>query len=55
MVNAKDEQEVVKHIENYIHTGRHIGIIHRREETKSRTLQARRDYDRAIREQANGR
>ena len=37
-----------------VYTGGHIGIIHGREETKSRKLQARRDYNRTVREQVNG-
>jgi putative transposase len=36
-----------------VYTGRHIGILHRRKEVKSRTLQVRRDYNRAAREQGN--
>jgi putative transposase len=36
-----------------VYTGRHIEIIQRRKEAKSRTLQARRDYNRVAREQDN--
>jgi putative transposase len=34
-----------------VYTGRHIEIIRRRKEVKSRTLEARRDYNRTAREQ----
>ena len=34
-----------------VYTGRHLKLIQRRREVKSRTLQARRDYNRAAREQ----
>ena len=34
-----------------VYTGKHLEIIQRRKEAKSRTLQARRDYNRATREQ----
>ena len=37
-----------------VYTGRHLEVIQRRKEVKSRTLQARRDYNRAVREQASG-
>ncbi len=37
-----------------VYTGEHLGIIQRRREVKNRTLQARRDYNRAIREQDRG-
>jgi len=37
-----------------IYAGIHLKIIQRRKEAKSRTLQARRDYNRAVREQGNG-
>ena len=37
-----------------VYTGRHPQIIQRRKEAKSRTLQVRKDYNRAIREQGNG-
>ena len=37
-----------------VYAGIHLKIIQRRKEAKSRTLQARRDYNRAIREQGNG-
>ena len=33
------------------YTGRHLEVIQRRKEAKNKTLQARRDYNRAIREQ----
>lgn len=36
-----------------VYTGRHFEIIQRRKETKSRTLQARKDYNRGAREQGN--
>jgi putative transposase len=36
-----------------VYTGRHIGILQRRKEAKSRTLQVRKDYNRAAREQGN--
>ena len=36
-----------------VYTGRHLGIIQRRREVKSKTLQARRDYNRAAREQGS--
>jgi len=36
-----------------VYTGRHLGIIQRRKEVKYRTLQARRDYNRAAREQGS--
>jgi len=36
-----------------VYTGRHIEIIQRRKEVKSKTLQARRDYNRSAREQSN--
>ena len=36
-----------------VYTGRHLEIIKRRKEAKSRTLQARRDYNRAAMEQGN--
>ena len=34
-----------------VHTGRHLEILQRRKEAKNRTLQARRDYNRAVRKQ----
>jgi len=34
-----------------VYTGRHLEVIQRRKEAKNRTLQARRDYNRTIREQ----
>jgi len=37
-----------------IYTGRHLEIIQRRKEVKSRTLEARRVYNRSTREQGNG-
>jgi len=37
-----------------MYTGKHLEIIQRRREAKSRTLQVRKDYNRAIREQGNG-
>jgi putative transposase len=36
-----------------VYTGRHTEIIRRRKEAKSRTLQVRKDYNRAAREQGN--
>ena len=36
-----------------VYTGMYLEILRKREETKSRTLQARRDYNRAVREQGN--
>jgi transposase InsO family protein len=36
-----------------VYTGRHTEIMHKRKEAKSRTLQVRRDYNRAAREQGN--
>ena len=37
-----------------VYTGRHLEIIRRRKEVKSRTLVVRRDYNRTIRMQGNG-
>ena len=37
-----------------VYTGRHLEIIERRKEAKNRTLEGRRDYNRAIREQGSG-
>ena len=37
-----------------VYTGRHLKIMQRRKEAKNRTLQARRDYNRTVREQGNG-
>jgi len=37
-----------------VYTGRHLEVIQRRKEIKSRTLEARRDYNRTIKEQGNG-
>jgi hypothetical protein len=36
-----------------VYTGKHLEIIKRRKEAKSRTLQERRAYNRAVREQDN--
>ena len=36
-----------------VYTGRHIEIIQKRKEAKSRTLQVRRDYNRTVRKQGN--
>lgn len=36
-----------------VYTGRHLGILRERKEAKSRTLEERRDYNRAVREQGN--
>jgi len=36
-----------------VYSGRHTGILQRRKEVKSKTLQARKDYNRAAREQGN--
>jgi len=36
-----------------VYTGMHLEILRKRKEAKSRTLQERRDYNRAIREQGN--
>ena len=36
-----------------VYTGRHVEILRKRKEAKSRTLQERRDYNRAAREQGN--
>jgi hypothetical protein len=36
------------------YTGRHLVVIHRRKEAKSRTLQARREYNRTARERGSG-
>ena len=36
-----------------VYTGKHLEIIQRRKEAKSRTLQVRRDYNRAARKQGN--
>jgi len=33
-----------------VYTGRHVEIMNRRKEAKNRTLQERRDYNRAARE-----
>jgi hypothetical protein len=37
-----------------VYTGRYLEIIRQRKEVKSRTLQARRDYNRTAREQGSG-
>ena len=37
-----------------VYTSRYLEIILKRKETKSRTLQVRRDYDRIAREQGSG-
>jgi putative transposase len=37
-----------------VYNGRHIEIIHKRKEVKSKTLAARRDYNRTVREQGHG-
>ena len=37
-----------------VYTGRHLEIIQRRKEVKSRTLEARMDYNRTAREQGHG-
>jgi hypothetical protein len=37
-----------------VYTGRHLEIIQRRKEAKSKTLEARRDYNRTAREQGSG-
>ena len=37
-----------------VYTGRYIEVIQRRKEAKNRTLQARRDYNRTVREQGSG-
>jgi len=37
-----------------VYTGRYLEIIRRRKEVKSRTLQARREYNRTAREQGSG-
>lgn len=37
-----------------VYTGRHLEVIQRRKETKSMTLQARKDYNGTAREKGNG-
>jgi len=37
-----------------VYTGRHLEVIQRRKEVKNRTLQARRDYNKTVREQGRG-
>ena len=37
-----------------VYTGRHLGIILKRKEAKSRTLQVRKNYNRTAREQGSG-
>ncbi len=39
---------------HYVYTGKHLEIIQRRKEVKSRTLAARRDYNRIARKESNG-
>jgi putative transposase len=36
-----------------VYTGRHLEIIQRRKEAKSKTLEARRDYNRSARKESN--
>jgi len=36
-----------------VYTGRHLEILHHRKEAKSRTLEARKDYNRSARKQSN--
>ena len=36
-----------------VYTGRNLEVIKRRKEAKNRTLQARREYNRTVREQGN--
>ena len=38
-----------------VYTGRHLEIIQRRKEVKSRTSEARKDYNRSARQQGHGR
>ena len=38
----------------YVYTGRHLGIIQRGKEVKTRTLAARKDHDRTAGEQGHG-
>ena len=38
-----------------VYTGRHLKILQKRKEAKYRTLQVRRAYNRAVREQSTGR
>ena len=37
-----------------VYTGRHLEVIRKRKEAKNRTLQARKDYNRVVREQDRG-
>ena len=37
-----------------VYAGRHLGILRRRKEAKSKTLETRRGYNRAAREQEHG-
>jgi hypothetical protein len=37
-----------------VYTGRYLEIIKKRKEVNSRTLQVRRDYNKAVREQDSG-
>jgi len=37
-----------------VYTGRHLEVIQRRKEVKSKTLQERRDYNRTVRKESNG-
>ena len=37
-----------------VYTGRHLGIIQKRREVKSKTLQVRKDYNRTVRERSSG-
>jgi hypothetical protein len=41
-------------ITTYVYTGRHLVVIQRSKEEKSRTLQARRDYNGTARGQGSG-
>jgi hypothetical protein len=36
-----------------VYTGRHLEILRKRKEAKSRTLEQRRDYNRVAKEQGN--
>lgn len=38
----------------HVYTGRHLEIIQRRKEAKSKTLQVRKDYNKTVREQTSG-
>ena len=37
-----------------VYTGRHLEVVQRRKEIKSKTLEARRNYNRTAREQGHG-